>query len=69
MSDDHLKCPVCGETDPGTRWLCLPRVKGEAEQGKPCGYSVEGHRRLQDAYAEKLADARAALGQSLEGEK
>lgn len=39
------KCPVCGETDPMPAWLCMRKLVGEAEDGEPCTYSVEGKER------------------------
>lgn len=52
---EKVKCPVCGETSPEPAWFCLPRVVGEAESGKPCPYSVEGHAAMSARMSKKFA--------------
>jgi len=55
MPDTSHKCPVCGETRPEPAWFCLPRQIGEAKEGEPCSYSVEGHTRMVKKMREKFA--------------
>lgn len=52
-------CPICGETAPEPRWLCIPRWFGQAVKGEPCSYSLEGHERI----SATLDAGRAALAQ------
>jgi hypothetical protein len=51
-----INCPICRETDPMPAWICLARVCGAAEQGKPCSYSVEGHARSIARMKEQMAE-------------
>lgn len=50
-------CPVCGETDPWPRDLCLvrldPAARRQARESRRCSYSLEGDKRI----AERLAGA------------
>lgn len=50
-------CPICGETSPEPAEICIPKLVGTAEHGKPCSYSVEGGRR----FAEAIGEEKAAL--------
>jgi hypothetical protein len=60
-------CPICGETSPGAKWICLYRLdpaarKSVAEQ-KSCEYSLEGHARLSaslERVGEKIAATRSS---------
>jgi RNA polymerase subunit RPABC4/transcription elongation factor Spt4 len=49
-------CPVCGETSPGARWICLTRFSRPAADASAekhqCDYSIEGHARLSAALAD-----------------
>ena len=40
------KCKVCGETDPMPASICLAKLTGGAQIGRPCQYSKEGNERL-----------------------
>lgn len=60
-------CPVCGETSPGTQWICLYRLdpaarKIVAEQ-KSCDYSLEGHDRI-GAKLQRVGEKIAATRES-----
>lgn len=44
-----LPCPICGETDPLPQSVCLPKLTGDAEPGKPCPWSLEGAERMRVA--------------------
>lgn len=43
-------CPVCGETSPGGRWICLyrlnPATREHVRAARQCGYSLEGSERI-----------------------
>lgn len=60
-------CPVCGETGPGARWICLYRLDPAARKSvadkKSCDYSLEGHARI-SANLERVGEKIAATQSS-----
>lgn len=48
---EYVRCPVCGETDPWPRWICLTRATRAQKPGEPCDYSLEGHERTFGAHS------------------
>ncbi len=53
---ETVKCPVCGETAPEPRWICLTR--SQHTPGQKCDNSVEGDQRVRDFlnYVESLPE-------------
>lgn len=58
IQEREPKCPVCGETSPGSAWICMVRLNraasAAAAQAGRCSYSLEGSERLSAKLSERL---------------